>query len=307
MINDDENIQIKKIESDDFSKQLLNLKVGDEINRKQLMGNKTDRIRIVGIVNKYLALKLEIMKETDNPHSGLGLQSFKLEDGENPLDMLLSILPPIEERVDPFDEYYSEKLTFSQLPWMSSELNQNLIHTYYKLVNDYKGLIKVGLTHFLSFPVIKEPNFILDFTSLPHFFELCKKGELELNVKFKISSYTKVLLKQYKENNLSYRKTEKYTLDLDYYTELEQWIKEYCEEVSPTSLLDMTSDREPIKEPLVMYLLSNSAMLDEVENSILITDDLTYYRIYPIEMNKLVSTNFFLIYHQLLSKFGLVS
>jgi len=306
VVNDQKNIQSKIVGGDEFSQQLLGREVGYEFDQKQTFGNAVDKIKIVGIVNKYLALKFEIMEETDNPHSGLGLQSFKIDFDKNPLEQLFSFLPRQEKQKDPFEEYYSEKITYSQLPWMSPELNRNLIFSYYKLVHEYKGLLKVGLQHFLKFPVIKDPSFILDFSSLPHFYELSKSGEFNPNIKFKISSYTKVLLKQYKEDIYSFRSTEKYTIDLKFYENLENWIDEYCDVISPASLLDMTAEKESVKEPMVIYLLNNSAMLEEIGNSILVTDDLTYYKIYSLEMNKIISTDFFVIYHQLLSKYSLM-
>ncbi len=306
-INDQEKINTKIVGYDDFSNQLLGLKIGDSIDQQQVFGTRIDKISIVGIVNKYLALKFEIMEETDNPHSGLGLQSFKIDPEKNILEELISILPKQEKQSDPFEEYYSEKITYSQLPWMSSEINRNLIYTYYKLIYEYKGLIKVGLEHFLNFPVIKNPRFILDFSSLPHFYELSKKGQFNPNVKFVISSYSKVLLRQYEEDRLSYRTYESYSIDKEYYRNLDSWINTNCEVVSPTSLLDMTAEKGTIKEPLVMYLMSNSALLNEIENSILVTDDLTFFKFYPLQMNNLISTNFFLIYHQMLSKFGLLN
>lgn len=306
-INDQEKINTKIIGNDDFSIQLLGLKVGDRIDQQQVFGTRTDTITIVGIVNKYLALKFEIMEETDNPHSGLGLQSFKIDPDKNILEELISILPKQEKQSDPFEEYYSEKITYSQLPWMSSELNRNLIFTYYKLIYEYKGLIKVGLEHFMNFPVINNPRFILDFSSLPHFYELSKKGQFNPNVKFVISSYSKVLLKQYEEDRLSYRSTDNFSIDKEYYKNLNNWIDANCEVVSPVSLLDMTAEQSSIKEPLVMYLMSNTALLQEIENSILVSDDLTFYKVFSLERNNLISSNFFLIYHQLLSKFGLLN
>jgi len=305
LVNNDLKVHQKIISNDDFSSLLIGQKNGVELEKKQNFGNKIDTIKVIGICNKFLALKLEIMDETDNPHSGLGMQSFKIDFDQNPLEQLLSILPKQEKQNDPFEEYYSEKITYSQLPWLSPELNRNLIFSYYKLIHEHKGLIKVGLQHFLKFPVIKDPSFILDFSSLPHFYELSKSGEFNPNVKFKISSYTKGLLKQYKEDKYSFRSTDKYIIDPKYYENLENWIEEYCDVISPISLLDMTAKKGAINEPMVMYLLNNSAILEEIENSILVTDDLTYYKIYPLEMNKIISTDFFLVYHQSLSRYSL--
>lgn len=305
-INDHEKVYTKIIENDIFSQKLLGLKIGDEIDQQQTLGTRVDRIKIVGIVNKYLALKLEIMEETGNPHSGLGFQAFKIDPDKNILDELLSIFPKQERQSDPFEDYYTEKITFSQLAWMSPEINGNLIFTYYKLVHEYKGLIIVGLEHFVNSPTIRDARFILDFSSLPHFYELSTKGQFKPKVKFVISSYSRVLLKQYEEDRLSYRTTENYSIDKEYYIRLNSWINANCEVVSPISLLDITADKSSFRDPLFMYLLSNTALLNESVNSILITDDLTFYKVLPLEQNKLISSNYFIMYHQLLSKFGLL-
>lgn len=305
-LNNEEEQHHKIISDDSFSQKFIGLKVGDKINLNRQFGTQTDELTVHRICNKYLALKLEIMEETRNPHSGLGLQSINLNDFDSPLDAILSIVPTQDEDKDPFEEYYSEKIKFSQLPYFAVELNQNIIATYYKLVYEKRGILKVDPRIFPMFSFTDNYSFILDFSSLIHFYELSKNDEIDFLVKFKISSFMMVLIKSYEEDNLGYRKQKKYRLDSKFYTDLKIWISKYCDIINPVSLLDMTAEKGNRNEPLFLYLMNQAAMMNEFSNSVLITDDLTYYQIYPLEQKKLMSTDVFLIYHLLISELNFI-
>lgn len=302
-LNNEEEQHLKIISDDSLSQKILGLKVGDKINLTRQFGTQSDELTIHLICNKYLALKLEIMDETRNPHSGLGLQSFNLNDFDSPLDAILSIAPKQDESIDPYEEYYSEKIKFSQLPYFVGELNQNIIATYYKLVYDKKGVLKVDPRIFPKFSFTDDYSYILDFSSLIHFYELSKIDKIDFQVKFKISSFMMVLIKSYEEDRLGYRQFDKYSLDSKFYSDLKVWINNYCEIINPVSLLDMTVEKGNRNEPLFLYLINQAAMISEFDNSVLITDDLTYYQIYPIEQRKLMSTDVFLLHHILKSQF----
>lgn len=301
-LNNEEEQHLKIINDDSLSQKILGLKVGDKINLNRQFGSQTDELTVHRICNKFLALKLEIMDETKNPHSGLGLQSFNLNDFDSPLDAILSIAPKQDESIDPYEEYYSEKIKFSQLPYFVGELNQNLIATYYKLVYEKRGILKVDPRIFPIFSFTDDYSYILDFSSLIHFFELSKIDKIDFQVKFKISSFMMVLIKSYEEDYLGYRQYDEYSLDSKFYSDLKIWISKYCEIINPVSLLDMTAEKGTRNEPLFLYLMNQAAMINEFSNSVLITDDLTYYQIYPLDQKKLMSTDVFLLHYLLKSK-----
>ncbi len=302
-LNDDEEIHTKFITDDSLSQSLLGLKVGDKIDLNRQFGTQKDKLSVQRICNKYLSLKLEIMDETKNPHSGLGLQSINLNDFDSPLDAILSIIPKQDEYNDTYEEYYSEKIKFSQLSYFVSELNQNIIATYYKLVYEKRGILKVDPQIFPIFSNTEEYSYILDFSSLIHLYELTKSEKIKLRVKFKISSFMMVLIKSYEADYLGYRNYDDYNLDAKFYSELKIWISEYCIIINPVSLLDMNEKNGNYNNPLFLYLINQVAMINEFSDSVLITDDLTYYQIYPLDQSKLMSTDIFLLHHLLKSKF----
>lgn len=286
-INNENKIQQKLINDDDFSLKLIGSKTGSKVKVPQVFGKKIDIINVIKICDKYVALYHEIMKETDNPHSGLGLQSFNIKDYENPLDAIISNFPVEENKVDRYEEYYAQKIFFSHLPWVITEMNQNYIHAYYKLINEKKGLLKIINKDLKGLNDIE--NYILDFTSIPFFFDLSEKNQINSSSNFYVSSQLTTLINLYKNDKFSYRQIGEEILNKDYYVRLLFWIEKYCTVISPTSLLNLVSDHDSKMEPMVQYLMHQVAMLEEVENSILITDDYTYHQVYK-GGSKLIST-----------------
>ncbi len=292
---------VKIIEpNDEFSKQLLGHKTNDVIEIKRPLGNIVDSYKIGIICNKYLALKMEIIEETKNPQSGLGMQSFNIEEDGSPLDIIHQIAGlPNENPYNVYEEYYSQKILFSQLAFSTSELRENLIHVYYKLVYEKNGLLKMDPKAFPLLDFFQEYDFILDFTSLLHFYILEKEGKYTFKNKFKIPSFIMVLINSYRNEPLGMVHHEDYVLDKEYYDHLIAWINEKCEIINPASLLDIMDDAttgNTIENELGRYLINQAAMVQEFPNSVLITDDLFFYTMYPLSQKKLISTDVFLVY-----------
>lgn len=289
----DEYIQIVKETEDNLSSHLLGKKVGDKIEVNRKFGKAVDTIKILQVCNKFLSLKLEIMNETKNPQSGLDLQMFNILDYESPLDIFDEIAQPVNDVQDNYEQYYSQKINFCHLPFIQGELNRNFIKAYYKLVDEKKGLLCVDPKLFPIFPINSSYTYILDFTSLLNFFESSRRGGEISNIKFKISSFLMSLIKQYREDVVCYWKTNNYLIDREYYEELQLWIDKNCEIISPVALLDIIKEKEMGRDVMFMYLMNQVAMVEEFNDSVLITDDLVFYRLYPLQQMKLISTNLF--------------
>lgn len=309
-INSAKEKYTKEITDDIFSRNFLEQVKGSVIKIKREYSPDVDDYKILAICNKYMALKLEIIDETANPHSGLGMQSFNLNDYDSPMDLFKQLGDPGYNLNEPYEKYYSEKINFSQLAFWAPELKQNFVVTYYKLVHDKKGLLKVNPKLFPLFELNIEYDYILDFTSILHFYGLSKTTIIHYKKKFKISNYLNVILKSYKENTLEYVHSESYKLDKKFYEELSLWISENCEEVYPTKLLELLEEKknsniEIENNILIMYLLNQAAMLNQFEHGVLITDDLTYYKIYPLNSYKILSTDVFLLQEILKAELGL--
>jgi hypothetical protein len=309
-INNESMKYTKEINSDDFSNNFINLKKGNEVQIKRAYSNDFDTYQILAICNKYMALKLEIIDETINPHSGLGMQSFNLNDYDSPLDIFKELGDPSYNSEEPYEKYYSEEIKFSQLPFFASELNQNFVKTYYKLIFEKNDILKVDPRLFPIFNFKIEYDYILDFTSVLYFFEFSKTNNFQKSKKFKISNLVNVILRTYKEDILNnYVQNEHYTINAKFYDEILNWISENCEEIYPTKLLDLIEENksnkvENEKNPLFLYLMNQIAMIQEFNNSVLITDDLTFYQIYPLKDFKLMSTDVYILQQTLKSEFG---
>ena len=303
-MNDEKTPYTKKIDDDEFSRQLIGHIVNDKIVVKRLYGTEEDVCHIIHICNKYLALNLEIMEETRNAQSGLGMQSFTLKENESIIDTLSSIVPPVDNPEEPYEQYYSEEIKFSQLPFFVAELKNNFIACYHKLVYEKKGVLKVNPNLFPLFGISNDYEFILDFTSLLFLFRLSQDGKLNTTIKFNISRSIMDLIKLYIDDPFNYVQHDNYQIDKDFYSELTEWVNCNCNIITPVKLLDIIGDRKiKREEPLTLYLLNQVAMLQEFSNSVLITDDLFFYQMYPLDQKKLMSTDYYLLYNTLVMNF----
>lgn len=299
-INAEDNDFMKKIENDEFSKQLVGHKTDDIIQVKRQFGSTVDSIKIGAICNKYLALKFEIINETKNPQSGLGMQSFTIKEGSSPFEAIQDLAGDSNKFPDDvYEEYYSQKIKFSQMAFYAPELRENLIHAYFKLVYEKDGILKIDPKAFPLLDFFQEYDFILDFTSLLHFFLLEKEGGFTVKSKFKIPSFIIVLINLYQNERLGMIHHKDYVLDKEFYDQLIFWINEKCDIVNPVSLLDLMDGaavESKMENNLSLYLMNQVAMIQEFPNSVLITDDLFFYTMYPFSQKKLISTDVFLVY-----------
>lgn len=297
--NESEKRHTKKIDGNDFSKSLIGKKVGDSISIKRPYDDTFDTIKVHAICNKFLALKFEIIDETENPQSGLAIQSFKIDEDGSPMDIINKIAG-ISNRPqeDPFERYYANELKFSQLAFYASELKENLVHTYFKLVYEKRGILKMDPKVFPDFDLSADYDFILDFTSLLHIYKLEQDGKFKSDYKYKISELVLVMLNSYRIERFGVR-NENYVLDDQYYVNLINWIETSCEIVHPTTLLDIMDNKSEdfaVDNNLSLYLLNQFAMIQMYPNSILITDDQFFYTMYHPELKKLMSTDIYLFY-----------
>lgn len=305
--NDDLMVHTKEVGNDDFSTQLIGHAINDEIVVKRTYGKEEDIIKINRICNKYLALKLEIMDETHNPQSGLGMQSFTIKENDSIIDVLSEIVPPIDKPEKPYEQYYSQEIKFSQLPFFSAELKNNFIITYYKLLYEKKGILKVDPKLFPLFGMSNNYEFIVDFTSLLFLFDLSKEGKLNLTVKYNVSNFMLDIIKSYREDKFDYIQHKDYQINDKFYSELIEWIGINCKVVTPVQLLDIIGNKKINKrEPFSLYMLNQVAMLQEIQNSVLITDDLFFYQTYPLNQKKLMSTDYYRLFDTLTNNFQYV-
>lgn len=312
-LNNDEEKATQKIDSDDFSTHFLKLKKNDEFKIKRNYSKDVDTCKILAICNKYMALSLEIIEETKNPHTGLGFQKFTINENESLFDIINEIGNPNYNSEEPYEKYYSEEIKFSHLVFSASELNDNFVKTYYKLIFEKSGILKMNPRLFPIFDFKVDYDYILDFTSVLYFFEFSKTNTLQISKKFKITNLINVILKSYKEDILNnYVQNEQYTINSEFYDQLLKWISENCEEVYPTKLLDLLEESKANNinnenKSLLLYLLNQAAMIEEFQNGVLITDDLAFYQVYPLKSFKLMSPEVFILQKILKSEFGQIS
>jgi len=276
-------------------KQLLGKKVGDKISFSGAFGKPEKEIVVKRIMNKYLSLHDEIIEEVENKDafSQISMESFNAEkyikEG-NILDFFKEIGG--NRAYDPdkmINEYYSERLSFTEI--VVGEYSKHYIRAYYNLEYDRKGLMQYSPSSYPNIKLLEYENYILDFTSLLRFFELSKKTGEKINKKFILTTSTKSIIKSLSKDFIGHSGNQ-YLLDAKFYSELLTWIEINCDLKMATSKLDIISEipEEARGNPVQELLLDNVMLTQELENSILITDDSMMLQFYPINSGKVIGT-----------------
>jgi len=282
------------------TKVLLNKKVNEKVSFSGKFGNSTHDIIIKRIMNKYLSLHDQIVQEVDNknPFSQIPMQSFNAEkhikEGRI-LEFFEEIIGKQDYKPDEFiNEYYDGKISFTEL--VVNEYSNNYIRAYYNLEYDKKGIIQYSPRLYPDINLLNYNSFILDFTSLLRIFELYREKGLRFDKKFILTSSIKSMIKALSKDFVGYSGSQ-YVLDTTFYQDLLNWINNNCILKMPTSKLDIAQAiPEKLKGEQAQNIFIDTALLtQELENSILITDDTIMFNFYPIGSGKIIGTSTFWI------------
>jgi hypothetical protein len=280
-----------------YFEQLIGRKVDDEIAIPSKFSRHETKITILRIMNKYLALYDEILKEVHiNPLSQLPMESFdvsKYIDGSNGKSILdffeeLGGNRTVEELEQNFNAYYNHEITFTHM--VSLEYSDNYLKAYYSLVKERQGLTQVNPLEFGIGSFQKYDEFILDFTSLLRFFELSRSTGTIFDVKFTIASSTVSLIKTY-STEFPPISVKEFVLDQDYYNNLLAWIKDNCQTKMPVSKLDAVAMAVENRKRTIVeeHSLDHCCLLLDNEKALFITDDFFYFKLFPVNTGKIIS------------------
>jgi hypothetical protein len=315
------NGEIKFIEVCDkhiLSSQIIGRKKGDLVTLQRPMIKTHDTITIMRIMDKYLCLHDKILEQINNPYSGFPMQSFEFKDtsleGMNKTFIeLFGAMGSVNKQKDEnlFKEYYSYNLTFTEL--INQIYQSDYLGGYFDLISSKDGIIQVPFIHYPRISII-DKEIVLDFTSLLMIFHLYRKHEIKFENKFIIAKGVVDYIRNYLKNQKlepkkkmslditlegvtpNFQSEEITDMNVTYLEKLLVWISANCIPTIATGKLDVIRKLENkiANETFMHLIIENITLVMENENRIMLTDDSTYFKFYPIKSGKTISTELFI-------------
>lgn len=310
-----EIVEIKNGSKNLLANELIGANAGDVVKIKRPMTDVFDDVKVIRIMNKYLALFEDIINQAENPHSGLPIQNFKFNDmspkGINEF-FIKNFGSSGSERKkyldESFQQYIRNRMSFSIFTINCAD--NDYFKSYFFLANKEKGFLTcpIGLQN----PQIDfSKNYVIDFTSLIALFDIGQKLEMIFDKKFIIPNTLFDWIEMDYKNEVK-QPISKMSIDitsdgvrpiflpenykenqLKFYESLIKWIYEHCEVVVVESKLDYLRNNPDENENLsyeMANILDILYLLQQTDN-ILICDDQLFYN--PIPPN-ICSTEMFL-------------
>lgn len=281
------------------------------------LSKKLKHVRILRIMNKYLALSDDIFTEANSSFSNLPVESIKIESSDIK-DFEKTLIENFGAAEDErrkhnelnFKEYYEFKISFTEL--VNSNFKGSFIDAYYHLIsNQSDGYLVKPLKYFKNTATNKKH--VIDFSSGLLFFELSEKLGLSYG-KFIVSEniypiIENLILKTEAQRNSKMSVTltgnriiphfypdDFHDRRIDFILKLKKWFKE-------NSYSEIPQEKIEIIRPLyaegkmtnaLEYLIDNSFFAQR-EGCVLITDDLGYEKL--LHINNWVTAENYLIEH----------
>lgn len=287
--------QIKKKDS------LIGRKVGEQYNIQNSLTGKDVSINILEVYGEELNLFYEIMDESEDQTSGLGLISMDIPSGspEKMKEFLIDNFGELGSRQQEFSEkevnkYLNFEIGFIEITRVI--FKENFIDSYYHLTSHEKFTIFPSC---LISPVVnsENPKFVLDKSSLMLFFELTTELDFNFKHKFIIS---KLIVNDIK-NNISVLKNDKQSKlttnitsekvdvisypdnyneeKIKLYSRILDWINENCTPLIVKEKIDIVLKLDNShQDDDYLQCMIETIMLSNKDDHFLITDDIFMYR-----------------------------
>lgn len=303
-----------------LAEKLIGHKKGDTINMERPMVKNIDSIIILRIMDKYLCLHDEILEEVKtNPYSGFPMQSFEFKD-TSPEGLNKAFIEIFgaegtiqkQRQEDTFKKYYNFNLSFTEL--IIQIYNSDYLGGYYNLVSYKDGITQIPQVYYPKNISINDSEIVIDFSSLLILYQISREHNITFSNKFLITKgvveYIRASLKKEKlepKEKMSLNIThEKVTADkipenasennIVFLEKLIRWINSNCIETIVSSKLDVTRklDGKLENEMYMNLIIENVSLVMEKESRIILTDDSIYFKFYPIQSGKTISSELYI-------------
>lgn len=297
----------------------LGKKKGEAFSISKL-SNVLKEVKVVRIMNKYLALFDQIYMEVENPFSDLPFESIKIRDIDNPDEFKKQLIELFgqsgNERKNHFEEnvkeYYNYSIYYGELA--SSNFKGNYIDTYYYLTSSQSnGFIIFPLVYVNQSIDFGNNKLVLDFTSVLLFHELEKKLKLKFErfvVSKSLLQLIEISIQQAKEASKSkmsvnivgdqlipyFYSDDFHEKRIQFLVEILSWILEHTEAITPEEKIDiMRPLYDDGKIEPHFECMFETILLGQRDGYNIISDDISFRKLMPFISNKIASTELFLL------------
>ncbi|HPZ02774.1 MAG TPA: hypothetical protein PLH70_00890 [Bacteroidales bacterium] len=293
-------------------------KVQDIFNLKNQLTGKFKNVKILKIMNKYLALIDDIMTEANSSFSNLPIESISYETSDKDSfekSLVEHFSTAEEERKKHIKkrlyDYRNYKIPFSEL--IHANFNGSYIDAFYYLTSSKSdGYIVKPIAFQNKSIVFENKELIIDFSSGLLFFELSKKLNLGFD-KFIVSGNIYPLIDNLINETENQRKSKMaisinnnkiipyfYSEDfhdkrIDFLIDIKKWFNDNSKSVIPEEKIGLIRDlyNDGQMTSFLDYIVDN-AVLSERANHVLITDDMTYEK--TLKINNWAGSEKYLLY-----------
>lgn len=308
-------IEITEDNKTEFPQSLLLGKAtGDSISFSNQLGGALQFGQILRVCDKYLALLEDILLEAENPMSGLGIGVMQLGDG-TPEEMTKALIEQFgaqgtviqESSEETFEKYYNGNISFSEI---TGQIFKGDYFNAYYILTDPNGKLFKAISPANSTGVRIDDNtkFVLDASSCCLLYDLSKKLNVTYQKKFIISNLLKTeLARKIAEDKINPATELSVTITQDrvrphfypaeaakkriqHFESLMEWINQNCETTPVPERFNfiMNLSEEHKADAFFQMVLENKLLADR-DNSLLLTNDVLYYRSFHCPTNLAIS------------------
>jgi len=316
----EKEIKFLKIqEGNSLAEKLLGLKIGDKVIIERPMVKTIDAIYILRIMDKYLSLHDEILEYVkSNPYAGFPMQSFEFKDtspeGLNKTFIELfgaegTIQKDMQE--DTFKKYYNFNLSFTEI--IIQIYRSNFLGGYFNLISFKDGITQIPMVYYPENLLTGYIEIVIDFSSLLILHQISREHKIVFTHKFLIAKgvveYIRAFLKKERLEPVE-KMSINITLDgvtadklpeeasksnVVYLERLLEWIDLSCIETIVASKLDLIRKLggKIENETFMNLIIENISLVMEKGNRIIMTDDSIYFKFFPIQSRKTISSELY--------------
>ena len=308
------------IRNNSLIKNLIGKRIGEEYSYASRIPGKTIKSRVISILPKEQQLIRDIYKDIrDRPNAGYNAFTVQWEgDAKGMLDKMSELFGAQEivrnKRIKVELENYNEgRLSFSEI--VNSAFNGKPINAYSYFTSNLGNTFRVIPSYFCRNAALSsKTQFVLDFSTIPLFYELDLNHKIKFSNRFIISQFVLDFLREwiYEASNekgsqasIMFSETGAFPRfvpkdfkenNVKYLQGLFDWCKENCDTKLVKEKLDVLINlraENPDIDPYFDYMLDTS-FLSTYEDHVLVSDDMVFVKLNLLKTGKLISSEIYL-------------
>jgi len=324
----DENIKIVEVTTGNQQSKMEALLLGRVVDDTfkyptPLQKVKEVEVKVLKIMDRYVALFETIMLESEDPTEGIPIRSFDLPMEGTIEEINNALIKEFGEEEEIrkaginklLEKFYKAQFTFTEI-LTTLYVRKNILGYLYLTAKHIKNFRVLSPAFARNKPFNNQTKFIIDGTSLCLFYDLYLENKISFDHKFIISSFLKRELELIIEDieisptsniSINISSTEVIPtvypdnfkeIRLNYFRGMLDWINNQCEvdyvDEKLEGLLKLNDKMEKNSDGFDIIFMDNSFLAIR-ENHILLSNDLHYFKTYGGNLhNKIISPEVYL-------------